>query len=494
MAGLDGYIGGNATSGIGQGLAFVLPEGKAGEYQMHLAQQHTAQLQAAAQYKRDQQQKLQEEYYKDLHDQKLPDYYAPFDKAINDANKSWLNDASTYFAKTGKNPFNDPEYINKYNTNVLGLAKQSKDLGDRYAKLMTEANTDREGKFTDESKANVLNYLDQIKSDPLSSLNKGIPSLELKPSTFDDLAKTVKPVTVETNNGAYITQVPNSSAHKAQAYANLEGDSKWNNVKTKYGINPDLGDIGGMYNPQGKRVWYTNPTATQHRAEFIVQNPTEPENAAILQKLNIDPTNSYAVPKLQDAIAKQNAGYGKLVTDLGRRIDAQVNTKTERTYAADNNSMAHQRLNIAEQQFAWEKQNKAGTDDGRDAFIADLGNGDTNARNEIIRAANAVGGRFSPSKDGFTITIPEESKVEVDDGQGNKKLVSQLKDKIYTIPKTRGAAQQASINALLNKIDLFKKRALYEKKDNPYSSNPLGIGMNSNTTTEPVDDDPLGLL
>ena len=43
----SGYMG-DATGGIGQGLAFVLPEGKANEYAMQLAQTHAAQLQQIA--------------------------------------------------------------------------------------------------------------------------------------------------------------------------------------------------------------------------------------------------------------------------------------------------------------------------------------------------------------------------------------------------------------------------------------------------------------
>lgn len=312
-----GFLG-DATSGIGQGLAFVLPQSKTEAYAMQLGQQHAKDLRDAAIAKQKEQQLLQQQYQKDFVANKIPDYWAVAGKPINEAYNNYQTAAADYMAKTGKNPFNNPEFIKQYNDKVLLPARQSKEIEKAGATLIPAIAADHDNRYTEDSKQAVLQWWDKAQKDPASVFSQPIPQLQGTPSGPQEFFKTIKPVSIKNDNGVISTTVPDTSAMKAQAYTN-SADPRWNNLKrTQYGIDPDLGDIGGVYNKEGKRVWYTNPTATGHLAQAVIDNPTEPHNAEILSKLNISLDDPYALQKIQAAITKQNEGYGKMITDAGK--------------------------------------------------------------------------------------------------------------------------------------------------------------------------------
>ena len=317
MAVDPGFIG-DATGGIGQGLAFVLPQSNTEKYAMQLGQQHAAELRAAALAQQKQQQELQSQYQKDFTANKLPEYWATAGKPINDAYTKYQQDAAAYMAKTGKNPFKDPAFVKQFNDNVTLPARQSKEIEKAGATLIPMVASDHDNKYTEDSKQQVLKWWDTAQKDPSAVLGQPVPQLQGTPSGIQDFYKTIKPVSIKNDNGTLATTVADKSAMQAQAYTN-SADPRWNNLKkTQYGIDPDLGDIGGVYNKEGKRVWYTNPTATEHIAQGVLDNPTEPHNAEILTKLNIAADDQYALQKVQAAIAKQNEGYGKFISDAGK--------------------------------------------------------------------------------------------------------------------------------------------------------------------------------
>ena len=327
MAVNGGFIG-DATNGIGQGLAFVLPQSNTEKYAMQLGQQHAAELRATAQAQQKRQLELQDQYKKDFASTKIPEYWSTAGKPINEAYAKYQSDAADYMAKTGKNPFSNPDFIKQYNETVLLPAKQSKEVEQIGEKLIPLVAADNEGKFTEDSKQQVLQWWDKAQKDPASVFGQAPPQLKGTPSGIQDFYKTIKPVSVKNDNGTLSTTKPDTSAMMAQAYNN-SADPKWNNLKTQYGIDVDLGDIGGVYNKDGKRVWYTNPTATASIAETVLENPNEPHNAEIITKLNIRPDDPFAKEKIQTAITKQNQGYGKFISDAGKYGESIVSTERD---------------------------------------------------------------------------------------------------------------------------------------------------------------------
>lgn len=363
----SGYLG-DATSGIGQGLAFVLPEGKANTYAMQLAQTHASQLQQLAQQKQQQALKAQQQYETDFKNQTLPKAFAPYDKAIDKAHNDWQAKWAGEYAHTGKNPFSNPDAMAEYNTKVLEPARMSNEVGQNYAKIRAVAETDPTNKYTKTSKQAVIDWEQKLNKGDLSTLNEKMPQLVENPSTIDDLVKTLKPVasTSKTNDGRMETEVkgPDTSNHRAQAFSSLLGDPKWHDVLKNYGYNPELPDFGVYTDPKsptGKRVWYTNPDFTSHQADLILAAPTDPKNAQILQTIGIHPEDQYAKEKLQHAITDQNAAMGKAVNDVGSRLDASVPSSKEskRVFGDDNLRLATERLGLSEDRLALSEEKAA---------------------------------------------------------------------------------------------------------------------------------------
>lgn len=146
--------------------------------------------------------------------------------------------------------------------------------------------------------------------------------------------------------------------------------------------------------------------------------------------------------------------------------------------------------------------NAALEDDGRDEFVTALQQKDTNARGDLIRAVNRAGGRFSPSKNGFTVIIPTPQKITQKDSNGKIITTTEMQDKVYTITNDASEKSKELINTMLNQVDLFKPRPLYEKKSNPYGKKPTTKPASSSSTTTKVTsttsgkkkNDPLGLF
>lgn len=422
MAYGSGYMG-DATSGIGQGLAYVIPEGGAAKYAMNLAQEHASQLQQLVKQKQALAIKAQEQYQNDFKDQKLPQAFAPFDKELNTRFNSWIQKGAKQYATTGKNPYNDPEFMAQYNTDVLTPARKSQELGANYTKLRAIAETDPGNKYTKDSKQAVIDYQKQMESDPFSTLDKPLPQLVETPATVDDLVKTLKATSTKSDDGTWETKGPDSSAHKAQAFAALLGDEKWHPLLKKYGYNPDLPDFGVYTDPKhpnGKRVWYTNETFTGHQADDILSAPDDPRNARILQTLGIDPANDQnAKYKLQHAIADQNAAMGSAVTDVAGRKDAEVPTERDRKYADANFGLAQARLGIAEERLQLSKDKEAKKAQETDSLIEKMRTGEHGSGEELAAhfATNPSYGkplaiRANPKKpDEIAIDVPAKVKA-----------------------------------------------------------------------------------
>lgn len=328
MDNIGGYLG-DTNNGIGQGLAFVLPKNNTAAYAMQLAQQHAKDIRDGYTARQKAQELSDAQYAKEFAAQKLPELQGPSTKLIVDNHNKYLQDAAAFHSQTGKSPFNDPDFMQQHNTSVMLPAAQSKQLGQDYTRLSTLVANDHDNKFTQESKDKVASELADAEKNPNGWLGKQFSQLQGTPSGFDDLAKLIKPISKTNSDGTLTTTVPDSSAMKAQAYE-LSSDPKWNNLKkNRYGIDPEIGDVGSVYDANGKRVWYTNPAAVDHITGEIMANPNDPKNAELYQKANIQPGEPYEKEKLNDLITKQNKGYGQLISDLGNHGNSLVSSKKE---------------------------------------------------------------------------------------------------------------------------------------------------------------------
>jgi|SRR5579863_485565 len=418
------YTAGNIgdQTGIGQGLAFVLPDGKAGAYAMQLAQTHAQQLQDMVRQKQAAQAKLNEQYQKDFKDQQLPAAFAPFDKELNDRFNKWLQKGAAQFAQTGKNPYNDPDFMKEYNSDVLTPARQSQELGQNYTKLRATAETDPGNKYTKASKQAVIDYEKTIKDDPFKALTQPLPQLEETPASADDLVKTLKATSVKTDDGTWETKGPDSSSHKAQAFAALVGDDKWHPLLKSYGYNPDLPDFGVYSDPKsptGKRVWYTNPTFTGHMADQILESPEDPKSQRILQTLGIDiKTDKFAREKLQHAISDQNEAMGRAVTDISTRKDAEVPVEKQRKFGEERLEIAEKNLSLSEQRLAFQKEKQDAKVYYGKNLIERMGEGEQGAGEELSEFYKANPNynahlHFSTTEGGdkIAIQVPEKMKA-----------------------------------------------------------------------------------
>lgn len=319
MAYTSGYTG-DATSGIGQGLAFVLPEGKSQQYAMQLAQTHSAQLQDIARQKQIQALKLQQQYEQDFKDQKLPQAFAPYDDLINKRFNDALKEGASRYATTGKNPYNDPAFKSKFD-DLNTMARKSKELGDNYTKLAALAGTDPNNKYTKESKQKVLDYLDEIKKNPEGVLDKPLPQLVETPASADDFVKEIRPL-----GGGDL------DINKSKVFVALHNNpEKWGKLASQYGV--DLGklDFGIYADPQhstGKRTFHTDDAFADWQAKDILAHPNDPNNAQHIKDfgwdISKDPNGEYNDHKVEErikhAIIDQNAGWNKMIGELGSQI------------------------------------------------------------------------------------------------------------------------------------------------------------------------------
>jgi hypothetical protein len=445
---VDGGFLGNGTNGIGQGLAFVLPTSTTEKYAMQLGQQRAAEARAMALAQQKRQQELVGQYQKDFASAKLPEYWATAGKPINEAFTKYQTDAANYMAQTGKNPYSNPEFIKQYNDTVLLPARQSKEIEQVGEKLIPMIAADHDNRFTEGSKQEVLKWWETAQKDPKSVLGKPAPQLQGTPSGIQDFYKEIKPVSFKNDNGTVSTTAADRSAMQSQAYE-ISNDPRWNNLKkTQYGIDPDLGDIGGVFDKNGKRVWYTNPKATEYIAQTVLENPNEPHNAGIITKLNIRPDDPFAVQKIQEAVIKQNRGYGKFISDAGKFGESLVSKS--RDYKPP--FTPYQLF-----QMDWKKSHPTGEKaPSEPTYFQDLSE---RMRNGVAGSGEELGSIFAnnpaylnaPSmnfvgKDKVKITIPAQYKTDVsklknykegDHIPANADRVLVEKEHTFTLDKTK---------------------------------------------------------
>jgi hypothetical protein len=414
MAFTAGNIG--DQSGIGQGLAFVLPEGKSATYAMQLAQTHASQLQQMAKEKLLMQQKAQLQYENDFKDQKLPKAFAPFDQQLNDRFNKWIQKGAKQYATTGKNPYNDPHFMAEYNDQILTPANKSLELGQNYTKLRAIAETDPTNKYTKESKQAVIDYEQKIKDDPFGSMDKPLPQLVETPAGINEAVKVLKP----SGDVKY---------NESQAFS-LLGDPKFHDYFKSMGYDTDLPDASAyVYEKDihgkdiastGHRVFPTTDDYAYHQADEWLSNPYKEVN---LKKLGIQKDDPDARESLANFIKNQNDGANKAVQAISSRLtdpEKVQQLKDQQQALRDRQtSLYYQGQNL---KIAQHREQRLSENQNTDKFINTIfeGNGGADSLEGLNAISKAYEGNGSYRQglqnlkdDGETVTftIPAKKKL-----------------------------------------------------------------------------------
>lgn len=328
----SGYLG-DATGGIGQGLAYVLPEGKADAYAMQLAQTHGNQLQEMARQKALQQQATQKQYETDFRNAELPKVWGPFADEINKRHSDLLAEAAGDWAKTGKSPWSSPDFTNKYNEQVTGLAAKANQFGEELTKRLAASRADKDGKLSEDSKKSLDDFYKGFleSKDKTGYLDKDMPDLKDRDFTVDDVAKVLKAVPKTVDTGDYEDTGADRKSHEDQAYSTVVGDPKYAPLLAKYGVHAGGPDTtayvydkdaeGNNINSTGKRVFPTDQNYADYMANEWIHDPNKEKDLATMGVSKDDP---YAVQKIAHYITDRNSAMGKLVSDIADKKDAEV--------------------------------------------------------------------------------------------------------------------------------------------------------------------------
>lgn len=352
MAIEPGFIGDNP-----QGLAYVLPNSRTESYAIQLNQERAAQQRAQAALLLKQQQEANDAYAQHLYANKIPDHNAQWDAVINPAFQQYTQDAAAYHAKTGKDAFAQPEFVQRRN-DILSMAAKSNQAAKTAVALSTLLNNDRDNKLNPDDKQRIAQALVAYNADPVKNADmlNGLTA-SAKPYDITDAQKLLKPTTIGDNNGYFDITKPDRHKHVIQAQDVL-ADPKFNQLKIKNGINPAVGDAFHITDVNGTHYPTDEPTVRRF-VQHILQDPTLPGSAATLQAAGVDPADPNAEQKLTELAMQQNKGYGNLVSSLADYADARAKSDKKRVFGAERLDLANERLELVADRLQMAKDKAA---------------------------------------------------------------------------------------------------------------------------------------
>lgn len=342
---LEGFVGTN--SGMGQGLAYVLPQSRTTGYFMQLANEKAQERRQQALYLQKQQQQSNDEYAQHLYSFKTPEIANEYTKWLQPQYDALLTKASDYHSKTGQDPFVNPDFVTQTN-NLNTIAKNTHQANVKATALAT-ALADKSKNYTPESKQAASQWLQGYYKDPVGALYQQAPPLEQRDLGLNDAVKLGHANAVTEPQGQFNVTRPNTHNHIVQGQEILNQPEFAPLLQKQYGINTEVGDAFGQPNGTGGTLYPTDVASVNSIADHILQNATQPHFSETLQVSGIDPADPHAKDKLVDVIVKQNRGYGKAITDFSSRLDANVEQKKVRDYNPDRLDLATQRLQLAQE-------------------------------------------------------------------------------------------------------------------------------------------------
>jgi len=488
---LSGFEGDQSQQG--QGLAYVLPQSRTTGYFMQLANERESDRRAQAALLQQQQQKANEAYANHLYQFKTPEIANEYTKWLQPKFDDLLSSAAQYHASTGQDPFTNPDFIRQ--TNQLNTVAKSTDQANKRAVAVATAIADKSKNYTPESKQANIDWLQKYHSDPVSALYTPPPPLEERNLDLNDAVKLGHATANVRSAGGYTITEPNSHNHVVQGQAILS-QPEFSPLLQGYGIDPHVGDIGGIPNGHGGTIYPTDAPRVNAIADQILQNAQQPHYTATLQAAGIDPADPHAKDKLVDVVTKQNAGYGKVLGDFRSRLDANVETKKVPDYGEDRLAISEANLDLARQrmELAKEKGVKDTTPIYRQKLVSDMLTGVPGSGETLTNRLKADPS-YDPKTelgikvegDNIKFTIPARRKFDPKANNGAGDYADVQPSHVVTINKQDPNAD-VELNELVNqltgeKVDISALRTVGGKKHLPTVQNNAGTGQHGKTTT-----------
>src|ERR1700753_2274924 len=233
---LGGFTG--DQSGMGQGLAYVLPQSRTTGYCMQLANERAQQARENAYALQAAQQKANEAYANHLYQFKTPEIANEYTKWLQPKFDYLLDSAAQYHAQTGQDPFTNPNFVRQ--TNDLNTVAKSTHQANLRATALWTALADKSKNYTPESKQAAQDWLQGYYKDPVSALYQAPPTLQERNLDLNDAVKLGHPIANEVTQGGYNITTPNRHAHIVQGQEILNQPEFVPYLQSR-GINPTIG-------------------------------------------------------------------------------------------------------------------------------------------------------------------------------------------------------------------------------------------------------------
>lgn len=366
-------------TGMGQGLAYVLPQSRTVGYFMQLANEKAQERRDNAALLAKQQQDANDQYAQHLYNFKTPEIANEYTKWLQPKFDSLISQASDYHAKTGQDPFTNPDFVRQ--SNQLNTVAKSTAQANTRAVAIGTALADKSKNYTPESKQANIDWLQKYHADPVGSLYNAPPPLQERNLDLNDAIKLGHANANVRSAGGYTITEPNSHNHVVQGQAILS-QPEFAPYLQSQGINPTVGDSFGQPNGHGGTIYPTDTPTVNAIADHIIQNAAQPHFAATLQAAGIDPADPHAKDKLTELVQRQNAGYGKVLGDFRDRMNANVETKKVPDYNPERIDQGWQRIYDAQQRHQ-DSQDKQTTPIYRQKWVTGMLTGDPNTGEEL---------------------------------------------------------------------------------------------------------------
>lgn len=336
-------------TGMGQGLAYVLPQSRSVGYFMQLANEKAQQRRDDAAELKAKQQKVNEEYANHVYQTKTPEIANEYTKWLQPKFDDLLGQMADYHTKTNQDPYTNPFFVKQFN-DLSTVAKNTHEANLTHTAYAAQI-ADRSKNYTPESKQAGIDWLNAYHNDPVGNLYTPPPPLQERNLDLNDAVKLGHANANVRSEGGYTITEPNSHNHVIQAQAILS-QPEFAPLLQQNGINPTVGDAFGQPNGHGGTIYPTDTPTVNAIADHIIQNAAQPHFAATLQAANIDPNDPHAKDKLTELVQRQNAGYGKVLGQFRDRLDANVETKKVPDYGEERLGISEANLELARQRLA----------------------------------------------------------------------------------------------------------------------------------------------
>lgn len=398
----------------GQGLAYVLPQSRTTGYFMQLANEKAQQRRDDAAALQQQQQKANDQYAQHLYQFKTPEIANEYTKWLQPQYDGLLKQAADYHAKTGQDPFVNPDFVSR--TNDLNTTARNTHQANLRATAVATALADRSKNYTPESKLAANNWLQNYYKDPVGGLYNQPPPLEQRDLGLNDAIKAGHANSIVTSQNGYTITAPNTHNHIVQGQEILNQPEYAPLLQKQYGINTNVGDAFGQPNGKGGTIYPTDAPTINSIADHVLQNSQQPHYAATLQTAGIDPADPHAKDKLAELIQSQNTGYGRALTDFSSRLDASIEQKKVPDYNPERIDQGWQRIMDSEQRLR-DSENKQAQKNAGSTYVQNLAE---KSRNSIL---SQFDGGIKPS---INNPFPELDDLYGSNQSYHHKLVSEV--------------------------------------------------------------------